>query len=339
MHMSDALVSAAVGTTMAVASTGAIGYSIKKVKNTELYDNQIPMMGVMGAFVFAAQMINFTIPVTGSSGHIGGGVLLAALLGPFPAFLTLTSVLLIQALFFADGGLLALGCNIFNMGVLSCLIAYPLIYKPLIKKSMTPKRITIASILTVVIGLQLGSLAVVVETAASNVVGLPFTVFLAPMQLIHLAIGAIEGIITGAVLCFIYRTRSEVLLKALDDRSSIRTARKKVLIIFIIATVIVGGGLSLYASSKPDGLEWSIQGILGEKELDTTSKLHNNAKELQENTAVLPDYAFKEGASDNQIGTSVSGIVGAFLTLAVTVGSGVLILNIKKKKLNKVSAK
>ena len=75
-------------------------------------------MGVMGAFVFAAQMINFTIPGTGSSGHLCGGMMLTALLGPYAAFLTMIGVLLIQCLLFADGGLLALGCNIWNMAFL-----------------------------------------------------------------------------------------------------------------------------------------------------------------------------------------------------------------------------
>ncbi len=81
----------------------------------------IPLMGVLGAFIFAAQMINFTIPGTGSSGHLGGGMILAILLGPHAAFLVMASVLTVQALFFADGGLLALGCNIWNLGVLSLL--------------------------------------------------------------------------------------------------------------------------------------------------------------------------------------------------------------------------
>jgi cobalt/nickel transport system permease protein len=177
MHMSDALISTAVGSTMAAVSTGAVGYSIKKIKAADLSDGRIPMMGVMGAFVFAAQMINFTIPGTGSSGHIGGGILLAALLGPYPAFLTITSVLIIQALFFADGGLLALGCNIFNMGFLTCFIAYPLIYKLILRKSITPKKISLAAILAVVVGLQLGAFAVVTETTVSGITELPFMVF------------------------------------------------------------------------------------------------------------------------------------------------------------------
>jgi cobalt/nickel transport system permease protein len=128
---------------MMAASAGAIGYSVKKVKE-ELDDKKVPLMGVMGAFVFAGQMINFTIPATGSSGHIGGGILLAALLGPYAAFLVISAVIIIQALFFADGGLLALGCNIFNMGFFACFIAYPLIYKQIVKKSFTKRRISAA---------------------------------------------------------------------------------------------------------------------------------------------------------------------------------------------------
>ena len=121
MHMADALLSPAVGVAMYAASTGAIARSASKIKQ-EIIEKKIPIMAVAGSFVFAAQMINFTIPVTGSSGHIGGGILLAAMLGGYPALLTIAAVVSIQALFFADGGLLALGANIFNMGVIPCFI-------------------------------------------------------------------------------------------------------------------------------------------------------------------------------------------------------------------------
>jgi len=132
MHMADALITPAVGGIMMAVSAASVGYSVKKVKQ-ELDDKKVPLMGVMGAFVFAGQMVNFTIPATGSSGHIGGGILLAALLGPYAAFLVISAVIIIQALFFADGGLLALGCNIFNMGFFACFIAYPLLYRPIVQ--------------------------------------------------------------------------------------------------------------------------------------------------------------------------------------------------------------
>src|SRR5574340_477120 len=106
MHMADALLSPAVGATFWAGTLGAIAYCSKKLKEN-MDEKLIPLMGVLGAFVFAAQMINFTIPATGSSGHLGGGLLLAVLLGPPAAFITIASVLMVQALFFADGGLLA----------------------------------------------------------------------------------------------------------------------------------------------------------------------------------------------------------------------------------------
>ena len=103
MHMSDALLSPAVGGAMYAVSAVSIAYAVQKVKKDDLGEKNLPMMAVAGAFTFAAQMINFTIPGTGSSGHIGGGILLAGLLGGTPAVVTLTAVLLIQCLFFADG--------------------------------------------------------------------------------------------------------------------------------------------------------------------------------------------------------------------------------------------
>ena len=134
MHMADALVSPVVGGAMWAVSMGLLGYSAKKV-GKEADEKKVPLMGVVGAFIFAAQMINFSIPGTGSSGHLGGGMILAILLGPYASFITIASVLFIQALFFADGGLLALGCNIFNLGFFPAFIAYPLIYRPFVKSS------------------------------------------------------------------------------------------------------------------------------------------------------------------------------------------------------------
>src|SRR5512136_1061958 len=130
MHMADALLSPAVGGTMWAVSAGTIAYCSKKVRD-EFDERNVPLMGVLGAFIFAAQMINFTIPATGSSGHLGGGLILSILLGPHAAFLTIASVLVVQALFFADGGLLALGCNIFNLGFIPAFIVFPFIYKKL----------------------------------------------------------------------------------------------------------------------------------------------------------------------------------------------------------------
>jgi cobalt/nickel transport system permease protein len=214
MHMADALISPAVGGAMYLASAAAVAYSTVKMKKDELGEKKLPVMAIAGAFVFAGQMINFTIPATGSSGHIGGGILLAALLGGYPALLAIAAVLIIQCLFFADGGLLALGCNIFNMGVIPCLLVYPLIYRPIVKKGFGYGRIVLASVLSVVAGLQLGAFGVGLQTLASGVTALPFSSFVVLMQPIHLAIGVVEGLATAAILSFVYRMRPEILESA-----------------------------------------------------------------------------------------------------------------------------
>jgi cobalt/nickel transport system permease protein len=282
MHMADSLLSPSVGTVMCTASAAAIAYSIAKIKKDELCEKKVPIIGVMGAFVFAAQMINFTIPATGSSGHIGGGILLAAMLGASPALLAISAVLIIQCLFFADGGLLALGCNIFNMGVIPCLLVYPLIYKPLchfqnsvslengIKKGITVGRITIASVVAVVAALQIGSFAVVLETLLSGITELPFGTFVILIQPIHLAIGIIEGTVSAAVLCFAYKMRPE-MMESVFEGTAVKSGVpvRNVLVALVVITLITGGLLSLFVSSNPDGLEWSIEKITGTTELET----------------------------------------------------------------------
>ncbi len=126
MHMADALVSPAIGGVMMAASAGAMVYSVARMKKDGPGEKKNPVIGVVGAFVFAAQMINFTIPGTGSSGHIGGGMLLAAMLGGPPAYVVMAVVLAIQAFFFGDGGILALGANIWNLGFYTCFVVFPL---------------------------------------------------------------------------------------------------------------------------------------------------------------------------------------------------------------------
>jgi cobalt/nickel transport system permease protein len=143
-----------------------------------------PLMGVLGAFIFAAQMINLRSG-TGSSGHLGGGMILAIILGPHAAFLVMASVLTVQALFFADGGLLALGCNIWNLGFYPCFLVYPLIYKPLIGNSRNSGRIVAVSLVSAIAALQLGAFSVVMETLLSGKSELPFGAFVLLMQPIH----------------------------------------------------------------------------------------------------------------------------------------------------------
>jgi len=237
MHMADALLSPMVGATMWAGSMATIGYSSRKLK--ENIDNKtIPLMGVMGAFIFAAMMINFTIPGTGSSGHIGGGMILTVILGPYAAFLVLASVLMVQAFFFADGGLLALGCNIWNLGIYPCFIAYPLIYKPIAGNGTNAKRIYIAAIVSVIIALQLGAFSVVLETLLSGRSELPFNTFVLLMQPIHLAIALVEGIVTAGIISYVKNIRPELLEASIESRPlDAGISTKNFMVTFVVLAV------------------------------------------------------------------------------------------------------
>ena len=331
MHMADALISPAVGGVMWAATAGITVLSAGKLKE-ELDDRKVPLMGVLGAFIFAAQMINFTIPATGSSGHLGGGMILAILLGPHAAFLTMASVLAVQALFFADGGLLALGCNVFNLGFLPCFVAYPLIYKNLAGEQPSRGRIMAASVVSAVAGLQFGASAVVLQTWFSGISELPLSTFLLLMQPIHLAIGIVEGFVTATVVTFVWKTRPEVLQTAVVEPRAGRDLSLRPLIIgFLAVTVITGGILSWFASTHPDGLEWAMLHTAGKEELESPAGgVHEALGSLQEKVAILPDYGFKSeheeesnagGESGPRVktGTSVSGLVGGTFTMVMAI--------------------
>jgi cobalt/nickel transport system permease protein len=341
MHMADALISPTVGGTMLAATAGLIAYSAKKT-GEDLDEGKVPLMGVLGAFIFAAQMINFSIPATGSSGHLGGGMILAILLGPYAAFLTMASILTVQALFFADGGLLALGCNIFNLGFFSCFVAYPLIYQRVVGGRPTRGRILFGAVLGAVVALQLGAFGVVLETLFSGITALPFSSFVLLMQPIHLAIGIVEGLVTGAVVLFVWKARPEALAAASPVPARGGLALKRVVLGLAVAAVVIGGGLSWFASTHPDGLEWAMFHTSGQEELAAPAEgLHGLSAAIQEKTALLPDYQFKgketaaagkaevagHGASAGEPavkkgkwpavskGTSVAGLLGGAMTL------------------------
>lgn len=332
MHMADALLSPTVAAVMYAASAVTAGASVKTLKKDES-SAKLPTMAVTSALVFAGQMINYTIPGTGSSGHICGGMLLSALLGPQAGFLSMVVILAIQSLFFADGGLLALGANCWNMAFYGCFVGYYLIWRPIMRSNLFGNRgacrakIILASVLGCIVTLQLGAFSVVLETSASGITELPFGTFVAIMQPIHLAIGLVEGLITSAVLIFVYEARPELLEDAGAAVNEGKFSLKKTLAVLAVAAAVIGGGLSLFASSNPDGLEWSLFGNteagysqnmgLSEDSYGLSGRASEQAEAVQEKTAFLPDYSF--AGSDSAAGTSVSGLVGSVIVAVFAV--------------------
>lgn len=301
MHMADALVSpavAGVGGAVAISLIGLASQRIKKIKRPDI----VPLMGVLGAFVFAAQMINFSIPGTGSSGHIIGGVLLAALIGPWAAFITLCSVLVIQCLIFADGGMMALGCNIVNMAAMSCLVAAPLLYRPIAGNGGVPWRLWTGAILASIVGLELGAILVTLETELSGVTALSTFRFLGLMSSIHLAIGLCEGVATAIVLSFIVSYKPDMLYLGRmpkDTEDGKRLSRKTKIVLGCLGAValVLAGGFTWFASSNPDGLEWSIEKITGQTEIGIAHI---------PSTAFMPDYD-----------STFAGIIGGLIVMVM----------------------
>ena len=283
MHMADALLSPAVGLTVAAVSAAAIGVGCYRLRKQPNHEGKLPILAMAGAFVFAAQMINFSIPGTGSSGHIGGGLLLAAILGPWPALLAITVVLLVQCLFFADGGLLALGCNIFNMGIIPCLCVYPLMRKFIEKHPIA------GSMCGAAVALPLGALAVVLETTLSGITQLPTLPFAQLMIPIHLAISLGEGLATAAVIMFLSNAKPELLDLKITAAPKFNLSNKSLAIIAVSTILLTGLGLSALASAKPDGLEWAV-GNMTSEELAAEGAIYQNAESIQQTTSIFPDY-------------------------------------------------
>lgn len=331
MHMADALISPVVGASMLAITGSVLAHSVRKIQKEDLQD-KLPLMSVAGAFVFAAQMINFSIPGTGASGHLGGGMLLAVLLGPYAGFLAMAAILLIQALFFADGGLLAYGCNVFNLGFYPCFITYPLIYKVIMRKGFSLKRLFGAVMFSSIIGLQLGSFSVTAETLLSGKTAIPFKTFLLAMQSIHLGIGIVEGMIVFSAISFVYKA-NPLLIDHASEKMPVFKMRK-FLTICAACTFAVGSLFSLFASKNPDGLEWAISKVTGSSKLPTDGKWYQRTEQIQKHTAVLPDYSLKKDMKTQNTdetstytetaGTSLSGVVGALLTggLIAIIGVG-----------------
>ncbi|RJP25637.1 MAG: cobalamin biosynthesis protein CbiM [Deltaproteobacteria bacterium] len=346
MHMADALLSPAVGGTFWAGAVGAIGYASKTLSD-RFDDRKIPLMGALGAFIFASQMINFTIPGTGSSGHLGGGMILAVLLGPHAAFLVMASVLTVQALFFADGGLLALGCNIWNLGIYPCFVVFPLVYRPLAGDGRSPRRILVASLASGIAGLQIGAFSVVLQTLLSGKSELPFGTFLLMMQPIHLAIGIVEGLVTAGVVNFVRAARPEILEGyAAVTPPGTGISLRNIVTGFIVLSFVTGGALSWFASTRPDGLEWSVGKVAGKAELPRHDRgIAATIAGLQERTTMLPEYAFKPSPGESRekkeegrawpavdAGTSASGLIGGFTVLATALGIGWAIRVFRRKR-------
>ncbi|MCL5735625.1 MAG: energy-coupling factor ABC transporter permease [Actinobacteria bacterium] len=261
MHIPDGFVDLPTAAVAGAASLGAVALSVRK-STRELNERTIPLLGVTAAFVFAAQMLNFPV-AGGTSGHFLGAVMVAALMGPWAAVIVLTSVVVVQALVMADGGITALGANVFNMAVIGGMVGYLMLVglKRLLPKTPTGYffSVAIASWLSVVFA----SAACSVELALSGTV--PLRVSLAAMASVHMVIGIGEALITSAVVAAVLSTRPD-LVKTYDLPTGVLANRKARalgcrgrvwgwVLAALAITLALAVFVSPFASSSPDGLE------------------------------------------------------------------------------------
>lgn len=246
LHIPDGFLSLSVSLVGWLLAVAAIGYALRQTRG-QLGSKQIPLMGVLAAFIFAAQAINFPV-AGGTSGHLLGGTLAAIILGPWAAVLVMTAVISVQALLFQDGGLLVLGFNIINMGVLTAFTGH-LVYQ-LLKQVLGEGRRSLlaAGAVGAWISVMLGAMAAAVELAVSG--ASPLGVALPAMSGVHALIGVGEALITVGALSFITTARPDLL--KLGQQAPAKASANWVTGGLVLALVVAA--LSPLASTRPDGL-------------------------------------------------------------------------------------
>jgi cobalt/nickel transport system permease protein len=294
LHIPDGFLNVAVSVVCRVITIITLSLAVSKT-NKSLGEKQIPLMGVMAAFIFAAQMINFPV-AGGTSGHLLGGVLASIVLGPWAGMLVMTAVIALQALLFQDGGLLVMGANILNMGLVTAAIGYGL-YRSVSGQSKTVKLavIGVAAWLSVMAGALFTALQLWLSGTSQLGIVIP------AMLGVHAFIGLGEALITVSALAFILQTRPDLLG---EGSESAKGSRGWIVAGGIITLLVVL--ISPFASADPDGLE-RVAGDLGFLKAGQSSPL-----------SVIPNYALPF-LGNTALSTILAGVVGIIVVAVVVV--------------------
>lgn len=249
MHLPDGLLDGRTSLLCGGLALAGVAYAARRAR-LELADRTVPLTGVMGACIFAAQMVNFPVGV-GVSGHLAGGTLAALVLGPWAAVLTLSVVLLVQCLLFCDGGVLALGANTLNLALIAPLGSW-LVFSLLRPVLKSPRGYVVAAAVAAWAGLFVAACACAAELSLSGI--LPWTVSLPAMSVTHSVIGLGEGLITGLTAAFILRVQPDLLHTSVAPATEQAPAWRVVGAGLAVA-LLIGCILAPFASAEPDGLE------------------------------------------------------------------------------------
>ena len=297
LHIPDGFLSLAVSLTCWVLSIVGVGVALRR-SDRALGERQVPLMGVLAAFIFAAQMLNFTV-AGGTSGHLVGGTLAGILLGPWAGILTMTTVVAIQALMFQDGGLLVMGANILDMGIISTLVGYGIYRGVRLLAGERRWGLVVGGFVAAWVSVVVTAVAVATQLAFSGTS--PLIVALPTMAGVHILIGIGEGLITTGALTFIATVRRDLLEPAGAATGGWRWASVGLVLVL---------GVTLFAplaSSHPDGLE---------RVAEDEGFIEMAADAFYE---IIPDYVLP-GISNRAVATTAAGIVGALVVAGVAMG-------------------
>lgn len=296
------MLSNAVVTTTDVGAIGFIAYGTYWIK--KYFDQKkIVLMAVLGALVFALQMLNFPV-AGGTSGHFAGGALAGIILGPIPAMIVIAAVLLVQSLLFSDGGVLALGANITNMAIIAPFVGYGIFM--IFNRIKTTKTMRIAGASVAAwTACVLAACAAGLEVWASGHAA--FNIIMPTMAGWHALIGIGEGLITGGIIAYLLSVRPALIeaIKAPDKNDNTTKQPIKPVIITLSILAIIAACGSFLASSSPDGLEFVyFNSKVGKPFIE---------KSLLGHGSIFAGYGVR-GLSNEVVASALAGIVGLAVT-------------------------
>jgi cobalt/nickel transport system permease protein len=331
VHVPDGFINAPTSAVTAVVAAGAIAVSLRGARR-ELDERTAPLAGLVAAFIFAVQMLNFPV-AAGTSGHLLGGALAAILVGPCTGVLCVSVVLLMQGILFADGGLTALGVNITDMAIVTTVVSYAL-FRALVKVLPRGRRsVTVASFVAALVSVPAAAVAFTVIYAIGGTTDVSIGKVATAMIGVHLLIGIGEAVITALTVGAVIAVRPDLVhgARGLEQRLKLRvngelvdapsapaaaapvaarTSRRTLWVSGLVTSLVLAGFVSYYASSSPDGLEK----VAADHGIDRKAEQHAGAD------SPLADYGVKD-VEDARLSGGLAGVIGVGVT--VVAGSAV----------------
>ncbi|MFF3954567.1 energy-coupling factor ABC transporter permease [Streptomyces sp. NPDC001890] len=330
MHVPDGFINAPVSAAAGVVAAGAVAVSLRGARR-ELDERTAPLAGLVAAFIFAVQMLNFPV-AAGTSGHLLGGALAAILVGPYTGVLCVTVVLLMQGILFADGGLTALGVNVLDMGIVTTVVAYALFRGLLGVLPRTRRSVTVASFVAALVSVPAAACAFTLIYWIGGTTDIPIGKVFTAMAGVHVLIGIGEAVITALTVGAVIAVRPDLVHGARGLTSSLKLrvdgelvdapaqqpaaapaaarSHRRIWAAGLVTALVLAGFVSYYASANPDGLEK----VAADQGIDKKTEEHA-AKD-----SPLADYGVKD-VSDARLSGGLAGVIGVGATIVV--GSGV----------------